>query len=173
MKKFILLNVFIFIIFFNKVYAEQKIAFLNMNQIISKSNAGSSILKQLNKLNDKNLSSLNKIEKNIKEKETKLISQKNIISESEFINKVELLKKEINEHNQNRNRLISNFNKLKIENTNKLLKLINPILVKYSNDNKISFILQKKNLIIGKTEFDITDDILKIINNDIKEFNIN
>ena len=173
MKNFILLNVFIFIIFFNKVYAEQKIAFLNMNQIISKSNAGSSILKQLNKLNDKNLSSLNKIEKNIKEKETKLISQKNIISESEFINKVELLKKEINEHNQNRNKLISNFNKLKIENTNKLLKLINPILVKYSNDNEISFILQKKNLIIGKTEYDITDDILKIINNDIKEFNIN
>mgnify|MGYP006169927345 FL=1 len=173
MKKFILLNVFIFIIFFNKVYAEQKIAFLNMNQIISKSNAGSSILKQLNKLNDKNLSSLNKIEKNIKEKETKLISQKNIISESEFINKVELLKKEINEHNQNRNKLISKFNKLKIENTNKLLKLINPILVKYSNDNEISFILQKKDLIIGKTEFDITDDILKIINNDIKEFNIN
>ena len=173
MKKFILLNVFIFIIFFNKVYAEQKIAFLNMNQIISKSNAGSSILKQLNKLNDKNLSSLNKIEKNIKEKETKLISQKNIISESEFINKVELLKKEINEHNQNRNKLISNFNKLKIENTNKILKLINPILVKYSNDNEISFILQKKDLIIGKTEYDITDDILKIINNDIKEFNIN
>ena len=173
MKKFILLNVFIFIIFFNKVYAEQKIAFLNMNQIISKSNAGSSILKQLNKLNDKNLSSLNKIEKNIKEKETKLISQKNIISESEFINKVELLKKEINEHNQNRNKLISNFNKLKIENTNKILKLINPILVKYSNDNEISFILQKKDLIIAKTEYDITDDILKIINNDIKEFNIN
>ncbi|MDC1463410.1 OmpH family outer membrane protein [Alphaproteobacteria bacterium] len=173
MKNFILLNVFIFIIFFNKVNAEQKIAFLNMDQIISKSNAGLSILKQLNKLNDKNLSSLNKIEKNIKEKETKLISQKNIFSESEFVNKVELLKKEINEHNQNRNKLISKFNKLKIENTNKLLKLINPILVKYSNDNEISFILQKKNLIIGKTEFDISDDILKIINNDIKEFNIN
>ena len=173
MKNFILLNVFIFIIFFNKVNAEQKIVFLNMDQTISKSNAGSSILKQLNKLNDKNLSSLNKIEKIIKEKETKLISQKNIISESEFINKVELLKKEINEHNQNRKKLISKFNKLKIENTNKLLKLINPILVKYSNDNEISFILQKKNLIIGKTEFDITDDILKIINNDIKEFNIN
>ena len=173
MKNFILLNFFVFIFFFNKVNAEQKIVFLNMDRIISKSNAGLSILKQLNKVNDINLSALNNIEKDIKEKETKLISQKNIISESEFMNKVELLKKEINEHNQNRNKLISNFNKLKIENTNKLLKLINPILVKYSNDNKISFILQKKDLIIGKTEFDITDDILKIINNDIKEFNIN
>tara|TARA_B110000483_G_C17882093_1_gene422085 strand:+ start:35 stop:556 length:522 start_codon:yes stop_codon:yes gene_type:complete len=172
MKNFIILSIFIFIIFFNKVNAEQKIVFLNMDQIVTNSIAGSSILKQLKKLNDKNLFSLNQEEKNIKEKEAKLISQKNIISESEFIDKVELLKKEINEHNQNRNKVISNFNKLKIENTNKLLKLINPILVKYSNDNEISFILQKKNLIIGKTEFDITDDILKIINNDIKEFNI-
>ena len=144
-----------------------------MDQIVTNSIAGSSILKQLKKLNDKNLFSLNQEEKNIKEKEAKLISQKNIISESEFIDKVELLKKEINEHNQNRNKVISNFNKLKIENTNKLLKLINPILVKYSNNNEISFILQKKDLIIGKTEFDITDDILKIINNDIKKFDIN
>ena len=173
MKNFILLNVFIFIIFFNKVNAEQKIVFLDMDRMVSTSSAGLSLLNQLKDLNNKNLSLLNKQEKIIKEKETKLISQKNIISETEFINKVELLKKEINEHNQNRKKLISKFNKLKIENTNKLLKLINPILVKYSNDNEISFILQKKDLIIGKIEFDITDDILKIINNDIKEFNIN
>ena len=69
-------------------------------------------------------------------------------------------------------RVISGFNRLKIENTNKLLKLINPILAKFSEDNKISFILQKKNLIIGKTELDITDEIIKIINNDVKEFKV-
>ena len=95
MKNFIILSIFIFIIFFNKVNAEQKIVFLNMDQIVTNSIAGSSILKQLKKLNDKNLFSLNQEEKNIKEKEAKLISQKNIISESEFIDKVELLKLEI------------------------------------------------------------------------------
>ena len=129
-------------------------------------------MNQLKDLSNKNLSSLNKRETIIKEKETKLISQKNIISETEFINKVELLKKEINEHNQKRKKLMTNFKDLKIENTNKLLKLINPILVKYSNDNEISFILQKKNLVIGKTDLDITDEVLKIINNEVKEFKI-
>ena len=68
--------------------------------------------------------------------------------------------------------MIEKFNKLKIENTNNLLKLINPILVKFSNENEISVILQKKNLIIGKTELDITDEIIKIINNEIKSFKI-
>ena len=162
----------IFSIFFNNVNAEQKIVFLNMDRIVSTSSVGLSILKQLKDLSDKNTALLNKKEKNFKEKETKLISQKNIISETEFKNKVNELKKQINEHNINRNKLITDFNRLKIKNTNKLLKLINPILLKFSNDNAISFILQKKNLVIGKTEFDITDKILKIVNNDVKEFKI-
>ena len=172
MKIFFLFNIFIFSIFLNNVGAEQKIVFLDMDRVVSTSSAGTSILNQLKDLSNKNLSSLNKQETIIKEKETKLISQKNIISETEFINKVELLKKEINEHNQNRKKLMTNFKDLKIENTNKLLKLINPILVKYSNDNEISFILQKKNLVIGKTNLDITDEVLKIINNEVKEFKI-
>ena len=172
MKNFILLNVLIFIIFFNQVNAEQKIVFLDMDRMVSTSSAGISLLDQLKDLNNKNLSLLNKKEKIIKEKETKLISQKNIISETEFINKVELLKKEISEHNQNRKKIITNFNDLKIENTNKLLKLINPILVKYSNDNEISFILQKKDLVIGKTDLNITDEVLKIVNNEVKKFKI-
>jgi outer membrane protein len=154
------------------VNAEQKIVFLNMDRIVSTSTVGLSILKQLKDLSDKNTALLNKKEKNFKEKETVLISQKNIISETEFKNKVNQLKKQINEHNINRNKLITDFNRLKIQNTNKLLKLINPILLKFSNDNAISFILQKKNLVIGKTEFDITDKILKIVNNDVKEFKI-
>ena len=162
----------IFSIFFNNVNAEQKIVFLNMDRIVSTSTVGLSILKQLKDLSDKNTALLNKKEKNFKEKETILISQKNIISETEFKNKVNQLKKQINEHNIYRNKLITDFNRLKIQNTNKLLKLINPILLKFSNDNAISFILKKKNLVIGKTEFDITDKILKIVNNDVKEFKI-
>ena len=169
----IFITLFLFLMQINLVSANSNIAFIDMDKIISTSKPGLLLINQLKVKADKNSNKFKKNIKKLKEQETKLISQKNIISESEFINKVELLKKEINEHNQNRNKSISNFNKLKIENTNKLLKLINPILVKYSNDNEISFILQKKELIIGKTEFDITDDILKIINNDIKKFNIN
>ena len=172
MNRIFLLSIFIFAMLLNSIKAEQKIVFVDIDRVISISKPGLSLLKQLNALNDKNLSLLNKREKTIKENEIKLISQKNIISETEFKSKVDLLKKEINEHNQNRKRVISGFNRLKIENTNKLLKLINPILAKFSEDNKISFILQKKNLIIGKTELDITDEIIKIINNDVKEFKV-
>ena len=172
MKKFFSFSIFIFIFFFNPVNAKQKIAFLDMDRIVSTSNAGLSIIKQLKDLNDKNLTLLNKQKKNFKEKETKLSSQKNIISESEFLNKVDLLKKEINELNKSRNEIVNDFNKLKTESTNKLLKEINPIILKYVNDNSISIILQKKDLVIAKKELEITDEIIKIVNKNVKEFKI-
>ena len=59
-----------------------------------------------------------------------------------------------------------------LKNINKLMKLINPILINYSNDNSISMILKKKDLVIGKSELDITDEIIIIINRDIKQFKI-
>ena len=172
MKYFLLPFFFIFLFFINSVNSEQNIAFINMDKVISTSNAGSSILKQLTDLNNKNSKFLKNEEKKFKEKETKLISQKNILSEIDFKNKVDELKSEIKNYNQNRNKMVKDFNKLKIDNTNNLLKLINPILVKFSNDKEISIILQKKDLVVAKTELDITDEVIKIVNSEVKEFKI-
>ena len=172
MKYFLLSFFSMFLFFINSVNSEQNIAFINMDKVISTSNAGSSILKQLTDLNNKNLQFLKKEEKKFKEKETKLISQKNIISEADFQNKVNELKSEIKNYNQNRDKMINEFNKLKVDNTNNLLKLINPILLKYSDEKEISIVLQKKDLVVAKTELDITDEIIKIVNLEIKEFKI-
>ena len=167
---------FLLFLFFSMIsspaISEQKIVFVDMDRLVSFSKPGSSILNQLKDINSKNSKFLKKEEKIFKEKEKKLIAQKNIISESDFKNKVDELKSEIDNYNQNRNEMIKKFNKLKVENTNNILKLINPILAKYSTENEISIILQKKNLIIGKSELDITDKIITIMNNEIKEFKI-
>ena len=172
MKYFLLPFFFIFLFSINSVNSDQNIAFINMDKVISKSNAGSSILKQLTDLDNKNLQFLKKEGKKFKEKETKLISQKNIISEADFQNKVNELKSEIKNYNQNRDKMIKEFNKLKVDNTNNLLKLINPILLKFSDDKEISIVLQKKDLVIAKTELDITDDIIRIVNAEVKELKI-
>jgi len=163
---------FIFLFFTNQVLSEQKIAFVDMDKVISTSKSGSSILKQLTDLNKKNFEFFKNEEKKFKEKEKKLISQKNIISEVDFLNKVKELKSEIKNYNQNRNKMVADFNKLKVNNTNNLLKLINPILIKFSDDKEISIILQKKDLVVAKTELDITDDVIVIVNKEVKEFKI-
>ena len=45
---------------------------------------------------------------------------------------------------------------------------INKILAEYAAANSISLVIQKKNIIIGKTELDITEQIMKEFNNQVK-----
>jgi outer membrane protein len=172
MKKLLSSILVIFLLFTDQVFSEQKIAFIDMDRVISTSKPGSSILKQLTDLNNKNLNFLKNEEKKFQEIEKKLIAQKNIITEIDFQNKVNQLKSEIKNYNLNRNKMLADFNRLKIDNTNNLLNLINPILVKFSNDKEIAIILKKKDLIIAKTQLDITDDVIKIINSEVNEFKI-
>mgnify|MGYP001419878817 CR=1 FL=1 len=170
--RFFLYLFVVFLTFSSSIKSEQKIVFVDMDKLVSVSKPGSSIFKQLKDINNKNLNFLRNEEKKFKEKEKKLVAQKNIISETDFNNKVDELKSDIKKFNQNRKKMIEEFNKLKVENTNNFLKLINPILTKFSIKNEIAIILQKKDLVIGKTELDITDEVIKIINNEIKEFKI-
>ena len=139
---------------------------------MNKSKAGVSILNQLKKKNDLISKNFKNDEKKLKDKENKLVAQKNILSDEEFKLNVSKLKLEINDFNKNRNNLINNFNKLKIDYRNKMLKLVNLILIKYSDERSISLILSKKNLVIGIAELDVTDEIIKIVNTEIKEFKI-
>ena len=66
----------VFVLFANKSFSEEKSAFLDLNYLITKSTAGISINKQLNDLKKKNIAKLNKMEKDINERDKKLISQK-------------------------------------------------------------------------------------------------
>ena len=54
-----------------------------------------------------------------------------------------------------------------MEATQKMITLVKPILSDYSEKNSISLIIEKKNIIIGKTLLDITDDILRIVDEKI------
>jgi len=171
MRFFLSLFLF-FVIISNPVLSQQKIVFVDMDRLVSTSKPGSSIFDQLKDINNKNLNFLKKEETKFKDKEKKLIAQKNIISKTDFNDRVDKLKSEVDNYNLNRKTMIEKFNKLKVDSTNNLLKLINPILAKYSTQNEISIILQKKDLIIGKIELDITDEIIKIVDNEIKEFKI-
>ena len=171
MKKVVIIF-FIYFFQINFVIANTSIAFIDMDKVISLSKPGSSIMSQLNSLSSQNSKKFESEAKKIKEQETKLISQKKILSEVDFQSNINKLKLEIKNYNDNRDKINNDFNKLRIDSTNKLLKLINPILVSYSNDKSISLILKKRDLVIGKTELDITDEIILIINKDINQFKI-
>ena len=49
---------------------------------------------------------------------------------------------------------------------------INPIIEKYMTDNSIYILMDKKNIFIAKNDYDITQKLIKLIDNQIKTFEI-
>ena len=47
------------------------------------------------------------------------------------------------------------------------------ILKEFAENNNIDIILSSNQMLIGKSNMDVTDEILKNVNNKIKNFNIN
>ena len=172
LKKFLIIN--LFIVFFTLSYAEeQKIVYLNVDKIMQQSIAGKSIKKQLENLYNKNLEKFKKNDEILKNKEKKLIAQKNILSQEDFQKELSSLRKEIINFQKDQVKARDDINKLRIGATNKLISQLSPILQEYAKKNSVSLILQKKNIVMGKKEIEITDEILEITNKEIKNIKIN
>ena len=172
LKKFLIIN--FFLIIFTLSYAdEQKIVYLNVDKIMQQSIAGKSIKKQLENLYNKNLEKFKINDELLKNKEKKLIAQKNILSQEDFQKELTSLRKEIINFQKEQVKARDDINKLRIGATNKLISQLSPILQEYAKNNSVSLILQKKNIVMGKKEIEITDEILEITNKEIKNIKIN
>ena len=167
MKNYIFL--FFFFIFTFNSQAEEKILYLDVNFLLSKSEAGIYINNELQKINNKNIEEFKKIEKLIKSEEEKLLKQKNILKEAEFNNKLNSLREKYKSYQEMKNNKNKDLKNLRDNAGNQILKILNEILAEYSVKNKVSLIIEKKNIIIGKTDLDITNNILKILNEKIKK----
>ena len=172
MKKLLLISTLLFFSIINNLYAKNTIVFVDFDIVMSISKPGLSVLKQLDDIKSKNLIIFEKEKEVLKKKENTLISQKNILTADDFKVKFNELKLEVKKYNDDRNSKIKNYKKIRNDNTKKLLELINPILIKYSEDESISLILRKNNLVIGKTDLDITKPIIELVNKNIKKYKI-
>ena len=172
LKKFFIISI-LFLIFTFSYAEDQKIVYLNIDKIMKQSIAGKSIKKQLENIYNKNLNKFKKNDEILKNKEKKIIAQKNILSQEDFQNEISSLRLEIIKFQKEQAKARDDINKLRIEATNKLILKLSPLLQDYAKKNSISLILQKKNIVMGKKEIEITDEILDIANNKIKDIKIN
>ena len=157
---FIILSLLIFF----KVSASEKIAIVNIDFLLKNSKKGITIQEDFKKLNDKNKKIFTKKEKDLKEKESKLAAKKNVLSEEDFNNQLKVFSNEIKKYNAERKKIFDELNAKRNTQIVNLLKDINSILIEYSKENDISTTIDKKYVIITKSENDITKDILNLLN---------
>ena len=170
MKKIIC--IFIVFLFSLPVYSAEKVVYLDVEKIMQESIAGKAIIATIKKKREKTISMFQKKEKEIIEKEKKLISQKNVLNEDEFKKKIQDLRGDIANYQKDRNKASNDITQTRIKASTALIKELTPILETYSKENSIRIIVQKKHIVMGSKEDDITNDVLNLVNKKIKNIKI-
>ncbi|WP_440656590.1 OmpH family outer membrane protein [Candidatus Pelagibacter sp. HIMB1509] len=161
----------VLIFFFNiniYAYADEKIAFINLENVLEKTIYGKKILDKLNIENDKNIKNLKIFENELQTLETNIKKKQNIISSEEYANELNKLKIKIKNYTDKKNELVDKFKQLKNNELNIFFNDINPYIEQYMRENSISILLDSKKIYIGKSESDITSLIVELINLNFK-----
>ena len=152
--------------------AEQKVAYLDMKFVLNNSKAGKGaqdFLKESFKKNQKNF--LNE-ENALKKKENDLLAQKTILTKEEYQKKSDSLRKKVIDYQSQRRTSLEKITAQRAEARQKLIEKLDPILKTYVKENDVSLIIDKKNVLMGNTNLDITNIIIEKLNKELPSLNI-
>ena len=163
--------IYILIIFFSTISlseSNENIAYIDLDNIVKNTKAGKSIIDKLKVSKDTALKKFEKKEKALKKVEEDINKQKNVLSKEELKNKISDFRKEIASFRNDREKLINDFNTKKIQEFDKFFKKITPIIGAYAEQKNIDIVLDKKNIFLANKNNDITNEIIKLIDDKIK-----
>ena len=161
-----------FLIFSTYASAEQKIVVLDMKHVLNQSKAGKGAQDFLKKLFNNNSKKFAKAEKDLKKEEKDLLAKKNVLSEEDYKKKSNELRKKVLKYQSDRRTSLDEIAKLRAESREKLIKRIAPIVDSYINENNISIVIDKKNMIGGLNEYDITKIIVAKLDKELPSLNL-
>ena len=169
MKIKLIFFITILTIFTCSVKAE--IAYIDINFILKSSKVGKYLNSHIENKELEYKKKYTKIENNLKNKEKTLISQQNILNKEDFENKLKILTQEVQKYRSDKKSSYESLKQFKIDNTKKILKILNPIITNFVDINSISIVIPKKNIIVGKKNLDITNQIIDLLNENVEKLN--
>ncbi len=152
--------------------AEDKVAYLDIDFILTNTIAGKSLLNNLKKEEQLKIEKFKENEESFRNEENKILAKKNLISKEEVNKEMKSLQVNFQKYKKNKNKEIEDLKKKRNGNVVNFLNLINPIIEKYMSDNSIYMIIDKKNVFIAHKNYDITNKLIELIDNQIKTIDI-
>ena len=154
------------ILFFNitTAHSDESVAFVNIDYLIKNTNIGKKALNNISQVDKKNVNILKKRNEDLKKLELEIKKKQNIISEDSFKNEVNILKSKAKEFTKEKDILVKEFNSFKKQELNSVFEKISPLIRTYMADNSINILLDTKNIFMGDANTDITEKLIKIIN---------
>ena len=156
----------------NNLKAEEKVAYLDIDFILTNTLAGKSLLNTLKKQEEVKISKFKTNDEKFKNNEKKILAKKNLVSNEEIKKEMKALQIEFQKYKINKNNEIENLKKKRNTNIMNFINLINPIIEKYMTDNSIYMLIDKKNIFIANNNYDITKKLIELIDNQIKTVEI-
>jgi len=144
--------------------AESKTVYIDMKYVLNNSKAGKDAQDYLSKTFKANQKKFADKEQELKKEEADLLGKKNVLSKEDYTKKTDTLRKKVIDYQSERRASLDKITKQRSEARKELLKQINPILEKYSEENNISLIIDKKFLVMGNNDLDITEVIINKLN---------
>jgi len=163
--KFILL-ILINFLFFEKILANN-LAFIDFNYILNNSTAGIQLVNKLQKTNVSNIKILKNEQLDINNEKLEIEKKKNILSNEELNIKISKYNTRLEKFNLKQDEMSNNFKKLRENEITDFIKNINPLIENYMVKNNIDLIIKKESIYISKTDLDISNEIIKLIDSKI------
>ena len=154
------------------VSAEQKIAYLDMKFVLNNSKAGKGAQDFLQKSFKENQKNFVDEENALKKEENDLLTQKTILTKEEYQKKSDNLRKKVIDYQSQRRLSLEKITTQRAEARQKLLEKLDPILQAYIKENNISLVIDKKDILVGNTDLDITNIIVKKLNKKLPSLSI-
>ena len=161
-----------FLIISTYTYAEQKIVVLDMKYVLNSSKAGKDGQEFLKKTFNDNAKKFSDLEKALKKEENDLLAKKNILSKEEYTKKSDDLRKKVIDYQSQRRSSLDKLAAQRSKARKDLLEQVEPIIDAYINENGISLVIDKKNMIGGSKEYDITKTIVEKLNKKFPSLNL-
>jgi len=169
-------NFFLIIIFFsltiNSLKADEKVFFIDIDQVLSNTVAGKELLNKLKKEEEIMINKFKSNDDNFKNEEKKILAKKNLITENELTNEIKILQEKFQKYRTEKIKEIDGLKVKRNRNIVNFLSLINPIIEKYMSDNSIYMLIDKKNVFIANKDYDITKNLIELIDNQIRNVQI-
>ena len=153
-------------------FAEQKIVVLDLTYALNSSKAGKGAQDYLKKATKDNIKKFTDMENALKKEEADLLSKKTVLSKEEYTKKSDALRKKVIDYQSHRRTALDKIVNQRKDARNTLIKTIEPILDTYIKENNISMVLDKKNILGGNQEDDITKIIVEKLDKQLPSINL-
>ncbi len=155
------------LLFCTYAYSEQKVVVLDMKYILNNSKAGKQAQDFLKSTFEKNQKDFLNREKDLKKDEKELLDKKDTLSKEDYKKLSDELRKKVIKYQADRRSSLDKIAKQRADARKKLVDKITPIVQNYIKENNVSVVIDKKYVVGGNKELDITTIITDKLNKEL------